>query len=484
MGAVPHPTRLDDLPRPSSQRLAVRTTPDARRRLRAGHPWLYEGSIRSVSRDGVAGDLAVVFDDDRRFVAVGLWDPASPIRLKVLHQGAPTTIDAPWFLTRLAAAIDRRAPLLAGTDAPTTGYRLVHGENDGLPGLVVDRYADVLVVKLYTAAWVPHLRDVVDALVDLCAPTSVVLRLSRSARDQELHGLEEGQVLAGEPVTGPVTFLEAGLTFEADVVRGQKTGHFLDQRDNRRMIGALAHGTRVLDVFCCTGGFSVHAAAGGANAVLSIDASPFAIAATQRHLALNRSLPAVAACSHEAITGDAFAELERLGTTRRRFDIVVVDPPSFAQNATQVPRAVAAYERLAALAVPLVAKGGLLLQASCSSRVTEADFVRAVHAGAAAAGFDLEEVERTGHALDHPIGFSEGAYLKAVLARPVVASPGSPASASTRSSGATRSDGAPRPASGSPPRGPRGSGPVPGASAAGPTDRPVRSRRGGPARPR
>lgn len=457
----------------------MRTTADARRRLRAGHPWLYEGSIRETSREGAPGDLAVVFDDDRRFVAVGLWDPTSPIRVKVLHEGSPATIDATWFRARLGEAAARRASLPADEAAPTNGYRVVHGENDGLPGLVVDRYADVLVVKLYTAAWVPHLRDVVDALVDLLAPTSIVLRLSRSTREQELHGLAEGQVVAGEPVTGPVTFLEAGLVFEADVVRGQKTGHFLDQRDNRRLVGSLAHGTRVLDVFCCTGGFSVHAAAGGANAVLAIDSSPFAVTATKRNMDLNRHLPAVNACSLETVAADAFAELERLGATRRRFDVVVVDPPSFAQNAAQVPRAIRAYERLAALAVPLVAKGGVLLQASCSSRVGEADFLRAVHAGASAAGFDLEVVERTGHALDHPVGFSEGAYLKAVLARPVLLPPGSPTSpAAASAAGSTSPNGPARRTRGSAPERPERRG------AAARPDRPARSRRDGPARPR
>ena len=152
--------------------------------------------------------------------------------------------------------------------------------------------------------------------------------------------------------------------------------------------------------------------------MLSIDSSPFAIEAAERNMQHNRNRPAVAACRHETIVGEAFAELERLGQSRGRFDIVVVDPPSFARAAVNVPRAIAAYERLASLAVPLVERGGTLVQASCSARVDEADFVRAVHAGAARAGFDLDEIRRTGHAIDHPIGFPEGAYLKAVYATP------------------------------------------------------------------
>jgi 23S rRNA (cytosine1962-C5)-methyltransferase len=409
---------LDRLPAPSTTRLAVRVTPDAVRRLRGGHPWLFEGSIRSVSREGVAGDLAVVFDDDRQFVAVGLWDPQSPIRMKVLHHGRPATIDADFFRARMAAALDRRRTLAESSDGATTGYRIVHGENDGLPGLVVDRYGHVGVIKLYSPAWIPHLPTIVPLLAELLPVRSLVLRLARSMAQLDLHGLTEGMSLHGPDVDRPVEFLELGLKFEADVIHGQKTGHFLDQRDNRALVGSMAKGARVLDVFSCTGGFSVHAAAGGARSVHSIDSSPFAIAAAERNMQRNSDRPAVAACRHETTVGEAFAELERLGESRGRFDIVVVDPPSFARAAINVPRAIAAYERLAALAVALVERDGVLVQASCSARVDEAGFVRAVHAGAARAGFDLDEIRRTGHPIDHPIGFTEGAYLNALFAKP------------------------------------------------------------------
>jgi 23S rRNA (cytosine1962-C5)-methyltransferase len=174
----------------------------------------------------------------------------------------------------------------------------------------------------------------------------------------------------------------------------------------------------VLDVFSCNGGFSVHAAAGGARAVLSIDSSPQAIAAAQHHMVLNSDRPEVAACRHEVLVAEAFGALESLVEQRRRFDIVIVDPPSFARNAASVPKATRAYERLAELAAPLVEIGGLLVSASCSTRISTVDFARAVHAGAAHAGFELDEERRTEHAVDHPIGFPEGAYLKAVWSRP------------------------------------------------------------------
>lgn len=413
-------TSLNDLPPPGATRLAVKVTPDALRHIRSGHPWLFDGSITSVNRDGAPGDLAVIFDEERRFAAIGLWDPASPIRVKVLHHGSPTSIDAAWFAERLAAAVHLRRTLaesIGGTEA-TTAYRIVHGENDRLPGLVVDRYGHVLVVKLYSAAWVPHLAVIVPALLALLPSRSVVLRLARAIRDQPLHGLAEGDSMYGPQVDAPVAFLEHGLHFEADVIHGQKTGYFLDQRDNRALVGAAANGTRVLDVFSCSGGFSVHAAAGGARSVLSIDSSPGAIDAAQRNMHINMDRADVAGCRHTVRIGEAFGVLEELGTQRGRFDVVVVDPPSFARNAVSVPRALTAYQRLAELAAPLVEQGGLLVHASCSSRVTEADFVRAIHTGCARAGIELDEDRRTGHPIDHPIGFPEGGYLKAIYARP------------------------------------------------------------------
>jgi 23S rRNA (cytosine1962-C5)-methyltransferase len=405
---------LAALPSPGERRLAVRVTKDALRHLRRGHPWLYDESITSVSHDGAAGDLAVVFDDERRFAAIGLWDPSSPIRVKVLHAGKPIPIEARFWDRRVAEAIERRRPLL---DSPHhTAYRLVHGENDDLPGLVVDDYDGVVVVKVYTAAWIPHLRDVVPVLVDRTAPSSVIVRFARSVSPPESLGLVEGAVLHGPPPTEPVVFLENGLRFEAHPTTGQKTGHFLDQRDNRALVGELAAGRRVLDVFSCTGGFSVHAAAGGATEVHSVDLSAPAIAAAERNMSANAVLPAVAACRHVGRHGDAFEVMDGLRRRGERFDLVVIDPPSFAQRQASVSGALAAYERLTAAGLALTTDSGILVQASCSSRVDADVFFRTVHATARREGVALDEFDRTGHPLDHPIGFPEGAYLKALFA--------------------------------------------------------------------
>lgn len=400
------------------RRLAVRVTKDALRHLRAGHPWVFADSITSTSHEGAPGDLAVVFDDQRRFQAIGLWDPASPIRIKVLHAGSPQTVDDAFWRARLVEALARREPLAASTGvARTTAYRCVHGENDRMPGIVLDRYESTYVMKLYSAAWVPHVDAIVGAIADTCAPDALVLRVSRNTSEHLPKGLSDGVALIGELPTEPVPFVEGGLSFEADVVRGQKTGHFLDQRDNRTRVGALASGARVLDVFSCSGGFAVHAAAGGATLVHAIDASPGAIAAAHRNMTRNTDRAAVASCRMETTCNDAFAAMEDLARARRRFDIVVIDPPSFAQQQANVGRAIVAYRRLTALGVRLVERGGTLVQASCSSRVTSDDFFAAVLDEATQHGARLTPFERTGHPIDHPIGFAQGAYLKALFAR-------------------------------------------------------------------
>jgi 23S rRNA (cytosine1962-C5)-methyltransferase len=217
-------------------------------------------------------------------------------------------------------------------------------------------------------------------------------------------------VLAGHVAPGPVRFTEAGLRFDADVRHGQKTGHFLDQRANRIAVGTESQGASVLDVFCATGGFSVHAAAGGARRVHSVDRSRPTLAAAARNMALNLDRPAVASCRHSTEAGDAFEVLAR--RAGEAWDVVVLDPPSFAQRRRDVPGALAAYRRLTSLAADLVAPGGLLVQASCSSRVGRDEFFDAVLGALATSGRTVSELGRSGHDLDHPIGFDEGEYLK------------------------------------------------------------------------
>src|SRR4051794_4759679 len=402
------------VPPPAERRLAVRVTKDALRQIAAGHPWVFDRSILSVG-DGSAGDLAVIFNGDRRFAAIGLFDPTSPIRIRILHHGQPTTIDTAWWTARIVAAAARREPITASGD--TTGYRLIHGENDGFSGLVLDRYDTTLVVKLYSAAWVPHLPALVPLFVEHFRPAAIVLRLSRGLRGGDLFGLDEGMALFGDAPTEAVLFRENGLVFEADVIDGQKTGHFLDQRENRNRVRSLAQGKRVLDVFACTGGFSVHAAAGGATTVHSVDLSAAALATARRNMEHNLSRRSVESCAHTTEAGDAFDVMRQLRRRHRRFDIVVVDPPSFARKQSDHDRALHAYGRLTREAIELVEDDGVLVQSSCSSRIGTDEFFAAVHAAAGTSARRLVEMVRTGHPLDHPIAFAEGAYLKTLFAR-------------------------------------------------------------------
>ncbi|MFQ3674422.1 MAG: class I SAM-dependent rRNA methyltransferase, partial [Aggregatilineales bacterium] len=273
---------LSQLPAPSARRVAIHLKPAAERAVKQAHPWVFEQGVTRQSHEGQAGDLAVIYDQKNRFLAVGLYDPTSPIRVKVLQTKHPAEINADWFRERLQEAINLRAPLL---DSDTNGYRLVHGENDGLPGLVIDRYDTTLVIKLYTAAWLPHLRTVLAALEQVVYAERWVLRLARTVGQP--HGLQDGMVLKGTPLKAPLAFQENGLLFTADVIRGHKTGFFFDQRDNRALAGKLAQGRTVLDVFAYVGSFAVYCARGGASHITSVDISAPALETAKQLYALN-----------------------------------------------------------------------------------------------------------------------------------------------------------------------------------------------------
>ncbi len=407
---------LDTIPHPEQKRLALQVKPAAERALRRGHPWVFEDAIRKQSHNGQTGDLAVIFDQKQRFLAIGLYDPDSPIRIKVLHHGKPATIDHGWFAAAVSTAAAHRA-VLQQTD--TTGHRLIHGENDGLPGLIVDRYAQTLVIKLYSAAWIPHLHELLPGLDAVGGWERVVLRLSRATASalEDTIELYDGQMLRGDPPAESIIFQENGLLFAADVVRGHKTGFFFDQRDNRQTVGALACGKRVLDVFAYTGGFSVYAAAGGASHVVSMDISQPALEAARHNFTLNQHQPGVSQTQHSIMVTDAFDGMEMLRQDGERFDMIIVDPPAFAKRKDEIPGARAAYQRLVETALPLLSSDGHLVMASCSSRISAPDFYELVQSTVQRQGYSTHDVQHHGHALDHPVGFPEGRYLKCWIAQ-------------------------------------------------------------------
>ncbi len=394
-------------------RLKLRLRPSAESIVRSGHPWVYSESIRSQSREGEAGELAVVYDRNNQFLALGFFDPASPLRLRVLHRGKPVALDEEWWRTRLEATLGRREGIAA---AGTDGLRLMNGESDGWPGLVVDAYAETLVMKLYIPAWLFRLELLRELLVTATGPERVVLRLSRNLQGKAAEmALSDGRILHGPPLDGVVTFQESGLRFESDVLRGQKTGFFLDQRENRRRVEALALGAGVLNVFSFTGGFSLYAARGGAKSVTDLDISAHAIAAAERNFALNRDIPAVAACEHRTIQADAFAWLEKAG--EERFDLVVVDPPSLAKRESERQGAIQAYAKLNGHALRRLRPGGVLVAASCSAHVSADEFFEAVRSAVRRSGRRAVELETAFHAPDHHASFPEAHYLKCLYLR-------------------------------------------------------------------
>ncbi len=403
--------KMDPVPRP---RLRLRVTATAETILRSGHPWLYGDSIREANRAGRLGELAVIFDRNDKFLGIGLFDPESPIRVRVLHTGKPATIDATWWQGRLQQALARRQGLF---DAQTNGGRCINGESDGWPGLVLDRYDRTLVLKLYTAAWLPRLDEVADWIRAALHPQRLVLRLSRNIQSlaKEQGQREDGQLLLGETPDGPVTFLESGLRFEADVLQGQKTGFFLDQRENRRRVESLARNRRVLNAFSFSGGFSLYAARGGAQSVTDLDLSEHALAGARRNFALNQAASGVAACRHDCVRANALEWLAAKPV--RQFDLIVLDPPSLARREAERARALGAYQRLNSDALRWLAPGGVLVAASCSAHVSSEEFFGAVRQAARETARPFTEWQTTGHPPDHPATFPEAQYLKAIYLR-------------------------------------------------------------------
>lgn len=408
MKPLAHPSVVEKLPR-----LRLRITAAAENYVRYGHPWVFADSVREQNRDGASGELAVIYDRKDKFLAAGLFDPDSPIRVRVLHAGKPQTLDAAWWTTQLDAAVRRRDGLF---DARTTGYRLVNGESDGWPGLVLDRYDATLVLKLYTAAWLPRLDDIVALIRERLRPERMVLRLSRNIQNPAEHfgrGRRDGDILCGPAVAAPVVFSENGICFEADVVRGQKTGFFLDQRENRCEVGKLARGREVLNAFSFSGGFSLYAARGGAKSVTDLDLSPHALASAQRNFQLNAADPAVVGCRHECVQTDVFEWLA--GGDARRFGLIILDPPSLAKREAERAGAIRAYGQLAASGIRRLAHDGLLLACSCSAHVSAEEFFGAVRQAAANSGRRFVELNTTRHAPDHPVTFKEADYLKGIF---------------------------------------------------------------------
>jgi len=397
-----------ELPTIETKKIAIKLIPKAEILVKKGHPWVFDQSIAKQNTEGNAGDIVVIFDNRKnQLLAIGLFDPLSPIRIKILQANKPATINKAWFEEKIKTAYKKRIPLLKTN---TNSYRLIYGENDSLPALVADVYDNVIVVKIYSQIWFPYLNEVLPILLEVSKTNTMVLRMSRNVQKEgNEYGLEDGQVVHGELEDEVIVFKEHGVKFSANVIKGHKTGYFLDHRNNRKKVGEMAKGKTMLDVFSYAGGFSVHALVNGAEEVTSLDISAQALEIAKQNAALNSYKG-----KHKIIVGDAFEELSRLANEKVKFDIVVIDPPSFAKSQDEVDGALSSYKKLTLLGLKLVRRGGKLILASCSSRVTSDMFFDLVQDTLDKTNYNYEVLTKTHHDIDHPIGFKEGAYLKCI----------------------------------------------------------------------
>jgi len=383
--------------------------PGREKSLKRRHPWVFSGAVQKTQGDPGPGETVELRSAAGEFLAVAAYSPKSQIVARV-WDWQQRAIDSAFLNERIACAVAARRALQL--EHVTDAVRLVHGESDGLPGVIADRYSDVVVVQLLSAGadrWRPEIADA------LGRASGAVRIWERSDADvRELEGLP--------PVVGPligaaeparVVITESGLKFGIDLSQGHKTGFYLDQRENRRRVRDFAAGRDVLDGFCYTGGFALNALAGGARSVLGIDSSAPALALARANAEANR-LP-----QPEWVEGDVFRELRRLRDENRQFDLIVLDPPKFAPTAAHADKAARAYKDINLLAFKLLRPEGLLVTFSCSGGVSSDLFQKIVAGAALDAGAAAQIVGRLGPGADHPVAlnFPEGDYLKGLICR-------------------------------------------------------------------
>ncbi|MCX7403865.1 MAG: class I SAM-dependent rRNA methyltransferase [Planctomycetia bacterium] len=374
------------------------------------HPWVLEGAVLRVDGTPADGDVVDLATHDGMFVARGLWNAASKLRVRLYAFDPATKLDAALWQSRLEAAIDLRRAL--GRNDPYGGTRLVNSEGDGLSGLIVDRYAEYLCVQVTGLAMSLRLESICESLQTLLTPRGILLRGAERGLSK-LEGLHlPDRVVRGVAPTGPIFVTEHGLKFGIDLTEGQKTGFYLDQRDNRQAAAQLAQGRRVLDMFCYSGGFSVACAVqGSASSVLAVDSSLKATSMARANADLN------GAKNVTVETADAFEKMQALQVAGEKYGLVILDPPKFARSRASLDDAVRAYHRINRLAVDLLEPGGVLVTCSCSGAVSREDFLMMLSGVAQRSGRSIQMLACRGAAADHPVNVNclEGEYLKCVI---------------------------------------------------------------------
>ena len=389
--------------------MSITLNPNREKSLLRRHPWIFASAIRHVDETHASGSTVDLLSSEGQFLARASYSPNSQIRARVwTFNDEP--VDKEFFRKRIRAAIEVRQQLKV--DSHSNAYRLLHAESDGIPGLIVDRYENVLVLQSLTAGSEFWKETIADLLVEETGVTTIYERSDADVR--ELEGLQ--------PITGilrgtlssfifPIT--EYNLKFNVDVAHGHKTGFYLDQCENRHRVGELSKDCDVLNCFCYTGGFSIHALANGAKSVLSVDSSADALALLEENIALNH-LPAD---RHTSLEGDVFQLLRKFRDANRSFDLIVLDPPKFAPTAAHAEKASRAYKDINLLAFKLLRHGGLLFTYSCSGGIDAALFQKIVASAALDAGVDATIIEHLSQGSDHPVSlhFPEGMYLKGLV---------------------------------------------------------------------
>lgn len=384
--------------------------PGREKALLRRHPWIFSGAVQHADAELASGATVEVLSSKGEFLARAAYSSESQIRARVWTFEPDEQVDADFFRRRIKGALQARE--IWGLKRETDAFRLIHAESDGLPGLIVDRYGEVLVLQSLTAgseAWKDLLADL------LLEETGLTVIYERSDADvRSLEGLPAiTGPLRGSPPISSFPIHENGLNFLVDLKSGHKTGFYLDQRPNRLRVRRLAQGRDVLDCFCYTGGFSLNALSGGAKSVLSVDSSAEALQLCRDNVLIN----ALSADRFDAMEGDVFHILRRLRDEGRFFDMVILDPPKFAPTAAQAEKAARGYKDINLLAFKLLRPGGLLATFSCSGGVDADLFQKIVASAALDAGVEAQIIEHFTQANDHPVllSFPEGTYLKGLL---------------------------------------------------------------------
>lgn len=379
------------------------------------HPWIFSGAIERIEGDPPSGETVTIRDVDHTPLALAAYSPQSQIAARIWSFNPKATVDPHFLRARLQTALAARSPL-STLYPPLSAYRLVNAESDFLPGLIVDRYAEFLVCQFLSAGAEYWKQEIVTLLADLHPYGGIYERSDVEVRAKEGLPPNTG-VLAGQPPGEAVVIDEYDCRFAVDVRGGHKTGFYLDQRDNRRRVGEMARGREVLNCFAYTGGFAVWALKGGATKVTNVESSAAALDMAARNLALNE----LDASKVENVVGDVFNVLRQYRDARRQFDLIVLDPPKFAESRNQIESAARGYKDINLLAIKLLRPGGLLFTFSCSGLISPDLFQKIVAGAALDAGRagEAQIIQRLTQAPDHPVAlsFPEGEYLKGLVCR-------------------------------------------------------------------